>query len=113
MEKKLTDLEFRLMDNIAHCEMGPLNTGTPTCADEANTFLWLDDRAVALGISAQSAGGVLTSLKKKGFIGVLSPNVKMSNNPQAQRNNGRDPDGGVWFTDAGFEVWKSHREEVA
>lgn len=87
---ELTELESRYMDLIANCEM---NSGAPLDADAINTFIWADERAAALGISAHALGGVMSSLQKKGLIWLCLDEA--------------DPnDNGVGFTEDGFQAWK-------
>lgn len=93
-----TDKEMQLLENIAHDEVTTCNGATPTKADETSAYLWADDRAKALGITGQAIGGLLTSLQTKGAIGVSA----------ACRE---DPDGGVWFTEAGLAAWMAQRSE--
>jgi hypothetical protein len=104
---ELTELETRLLNNIARDEHTARNGHPPTCSGDVHVWLWADQRADDLGISEQAVGGVLTSLQAKKLIGVQAPTVKMGANPDLQRLNGGDPDGSVWFTDAGFRAWKS------
>lgn len=105
--ENLTALEAKLLNNIAYDEMNSSNTRTPVSHDEVHCYLWLDERANALGISEQAAGGVLTSLQKKGLIGVEAPNCKHNDEErEGTRRGNRDPDGGVWFTEAGFAAFQ-------
>lgn len=107
---KLTDLEYRLMDVFAHCEMNESNGLTPKSADEVRTYLWADARAIELEISEQAVGGLLTSLQNKGFIGIVAPNCKFNADERGgSRGGNRDPDGGFWFTEEGFAAWKEKR----
>lgn len=93
---KLTDLQYRLMDLYAHCEMNGPNGATPTQASDVNTYLWVDERAKNLGLSRQACGGVLTSLYNEGLVNMQSPSRG-------------DPDGGFQFTEAGFQAWRAER----
>lgn len=103
----LTELEAKLLNIIAHCEMNPSNGADPESASDVNTYLWAEDRATAMGISLNAVGGVLSSLSNKGLIEMDAPTVKMSASPAEQRMAGHDPDGRLGFTEAGFEAWKS------
>tara|TARA_R110002020_G_scaffold184471_1_gene381447 strand:+ start:143 stop:436 length:294 start_codon:yes stop_codon:yes gene_type:complete len=88
----LTTLEMQLMNNIARCEMNQNNGGVPECADDVHTYTWPDERSAAMGIGERGFGGVMSSLLQKGCIGCTL-------------NEGDD--NGIWFTDAGFEVWNA------
>lgn len=104
----LTNLEAALLTEIALCEMNSSNGAEPDQASDVHTYLWADERASNLGISEQAVGGVLTSLQTKGLIGVIAPNCKPNANDRDGRRIGdRDPDGAVWFTDAGFAAYKA------
>lgn len=89
----LTDLEFGLMDLIAHAEHNQTNGATPTETREVHTWLWADEWAKELGITEQAAGGVLSSLAQKGAI--------------QMDTTGKKADRGVWFLDAGFTAWRA------
>lgn len=91
----LTDLEYGMMDTIAHAEHNTTNGATPTAASDVHTWLWADEFAAALGINAQAAGGVLSSLEQKGAIGMDATQGK---------------DSGVWFTELGFAAWKADHD---
>lgn len=93
-EMSMTDLEMKLMNEFARCEMNEINGAVPESASDVFTHLWADERAAALGISEQAVGGLLTSLAKKGFCVVL-------------KQNRYEPDGGFEFTEAGFEAWNA------
>jgi hypothetical protein len=92
----MTDLEFKLFDTMAHCEMTACNGDTPTSHSQIWTYLWADERASALGVSEQAIGGLFTSLAAKGFAHIQKPTKG-------------DPDGGFTATEAGFNAWKSMR----
>jgi len=102
----LTNLEAQLLNDIAYDEMTASNGARPESANEASAYLWADERAARLGISEKAVGGVLTSLQKKGLIGVTAPNCKHNEEERnGTRRANRDPDGAVWFTDAGYEAF--------
>jgi hypothetical protein len=88
----LTDMQFKLMNHIAHCEMNTINGATPKTADDVNTYLWVDGWATSLGYTEYQIGGCLSSLTVAGLVWVT---------PKSRS----DPDGGVGFTAAGFEAW--------
>lgn len=89
-----TALEQKLLVDIALDEMNTSNGAEPQSHTEVHCYLWADERASRLGVSEQAIGGLLTSLQKKGAIGV---------SPQCRQ----DPDGGIWFTEFGFDVYKT------
>lgn len=90
----MTNLEKMYMDQIAYCEMNSGNGARPGSAADVNTYAWADERAAEMGINENQLGGVIASLIKKGFIGYIEPCAD-------------DPDGGVWFTDAGYAAWEA------
>jgi hypothetical protein len=91
-----TDLEYRMMDTIAHSEYTQDNGATPTDYKSVNVWLWADEFGRAIGISAKAAGGVLSSLDQKGAIGMDV--------------SGKKKDNAVWFTEAGFAAWKADHD---
>jgi len=91
---KMTDLEINLMNLIARCEMNQINGGVPESADDVNTYIWADERAAEMSITAKAVGGVMSSLQTKGLIWVCIDRA--------------DPDdSGMGFTDAGFASWNT------
>lgn len=88
----LTDLEYGMMDLIAHAEHNTPNGATPEKAADVHTWLWADELAKNLGISEQAAGGVLSSLAQKGAI--------------QMDVSGKKEDRTVWFTDLGFALFR-------
>lgn len=95
-DQPMTDLEFKLFDIYAHCEMTAANGATPEAAGDIWTYLWADERAKNMGISEKAVGGLLTSLQAKGFARVEAPSKQ-------------DKDGGFWATEAGFTAWAAMR----
>jgi len=89
----MTNLEIKLMNLFARCEMNSINGAVPQSADDVNTYTWADERAAELGITEKGVGGVMSSLMAKGFIGCTTD---------------EGDDNGVWFTDAGFAAWNAH-----
>lgn len=88
----LTDLEYAMMETIAHAEHNPTNGATPEKREDVNTWLWADEFGKAIGIGEKAAGGVLSSLSQKGLI--------------EMDVSGKKADHSVWFTDAGFTTWQ-------
>lgn len=86
----LTKLEKEFMDIIATCEMNQGNGADPDCADDVNTYLWIDERAADMGITEKACVGVVASLVKKGYAWTT------------QEGN----DSGVGMSEEGFKVWK-------
>jgi hypothetical protein len=91
-----TDLEYGMMDVIAHAEHNQTNGATPTQKSDVHTWLWADEFGKALGISAQAAGGVLSSLEQKGALWMDV--------------SGKKEDHAVGFEQAGFDAWKLEHE---
>ncbi len=90
---KFTDLESRLLDQIAHAEMSGSNGATPETNDEhGGTWLWVDEFSAALGVSMPVYKGALGSLVAKGALYVV---------------DGGTADAAVGFTDEGFNTWKA------
>ena len=94
MTASLTDLQFAVMDNIAHDLFNPTNGADPESASDVHCYLWAEERARDLGLSAQQVGGLLTGLDTAGLLWMQKPSKG-------------DPDGGCGFTEAGFEAWKT------
>lgn len=94
----LTDLQFRLMDLLAHSEYNSSNGDTPTTHTDVNTWFWADELAGEMGISRKAVGGVISSLIQLGFVGFAEANKKMG-----------DTDASAWFTEAGFAAWWDER----
>lgn len=92
----LTDLEYGMMDVIAHAEHNTTNGATPTKHSEVHTWLWADEFGKSLGIGAQAAGGVLSSLEQKGAIWTDV--------------SGKKDDHAVAFTPDGFAAWQADHE---
>lgn len=91
----MTNLEIKLMNLMARCEMNQINGGVPECANDVNTYIWPEERAADMGISENAVGGVMTSLQAKGYIWVCIEKT--------------DPDdSGFGFTEAGFAAWAAH-----
>ena len=89
----LTDLQYRVMNRIAHAEHNTTNGATPTQASDVNTWLWGDLLADETGLTPQQVGGVLTSLEQGGFINIVDAGTE---------------EAGVSFTQAGFDSWQIH-----
>jgi hypothetical protein len=90
----ITDLEMKLMNNIARCEMNQINGAVPESAHDVNTYIWPDERSADLGISEQAFGGVMTSLQRKGLIWVCIDSHDLD-------------DSGMGFEAAGFDAWNA------
>ena len=102
--RTLTELQFKVMDAIAHAEHNPTNGATPTSADDVNTWFWADELAAECELTEKQVGGIVTSLQEAGYIGIDIVTA-------AQRKKGAES--GVWFTKEGFQVWLNTRQERA
>lgn len=92
---EITSLEAKLLNVIAYHEMAQSNGAKPETLEDHGifgTWLWLDDFAVEMGISVQQIKGVLTSLKKKGWVRTSDEGTE---------------DAAIAFTEAGFAAWQS------
>lgn len=88
----LTDLEYAMMNVIAHAEHNPTNGATPEKHTDVHTWLWADEFGKRLGIGEKAAGGVLSSLTQKGCI--------------EMDVSGKKADRSVWFTETGFAAFR-------
>lgn len=95
---ELTDLQYRLLDAIAHSQWSPVNCATPTSKLETGTWYYADVFAGDIGISEQAVGGVTTSLTERGLIV-----VHIEADPKESV---------VDFTDEGFAAWQLVHGEV-
>lgn len=89
----VTTLEANLLREYALDQMNPSGGSEPECSGDVSCYVWADERAGALGISAKGVGGVLSSLTQKGLAAVFSD----------------DPDDGFCFTEAGYKVYDQLR----
>lgn len=88
----LTELQYRLLDAIAHSQWSPVNMATPTTKAETGTWYYADVFAGDIGCSEQAVGGITTSLTEAGLITVFIE---------------ADPkESVVDFTDEGFKAWQ-------
>ena len=99
---RLTHLQYRVMNHIAHHEMNSSNGATPETHSDVNTWLWADEWASDLGLTGQQIGGVLASLENAGYIGM--DKVRKTRHMQADESS-------CWFTEAGFAAWKLIHDE--
>jgi len=93
----LTDLQYRVMNRIAHDEYCTSNGATPTDHTDVTTWLWADEYAKDVGLTEQQVGGVLTSLENAGYISMY----------KAPKVAGQQDESTVSFTEAGFAAWQA------
>jgi len=91
----LTDLQYLLMNRIAHDLYCSTNGDTPTEASDVNCWLWADEFARDIGLTEYQVGALLVTLQAAGFIGMH----------KARKVRHQPDESSVWFTDAGFAVW--------
>jgi len=97
----LTEMQFALMNRIAHDQYNSSNGQTPEEASDVNCWLWADEFASDIGLTEKQVGGLLTTLQEADLIGINK--VKRS-----RTLRGGEPDEStVWFTEAGFQAWKN------
>jgi hypothetical protein len=97
MTKTLTDMQYALMNLIAHHEMNTTNGATPEKHSDVNTWLWADEFAKELSLTEEQVGGLLTTLTEAELIGVH----------KAKKKRGQPDESTVWFTEAGFLAWQA------
>jgi len=85
----ITELEFNMLNKIAHDEHQPENGATPESFDDTDN-IW----AISIVRTAQDKG-VFSSLLKKGLVG--------------HQINGGD-ENQCWMTEEGFNAWKDQHE---
>jgi len=98
---RLTNLQYNVMNHIAHHEYNPNNGATPEHHSDVNTWFWADDWARELNLTGQQIGGVLASLENAGYL-IIDKQPKRRNEPD---------DSTCWFTEAGFAAWKAIHDE--
>jgi len=92
---EITDLEKIVLINIAENEMTPSNGEVPESVDDVS--IWtesIEEGGPLSGPRGKSLSGVLSSLTKKG----LTFHYEDKKHPE---------DSSTWFTDKGFEVYKT------
>lgn len=99
---RLTNLQYRVMNHIAHHEMNSTNGATPETHSDVNTWLWADEWASDLGLTGQQIGGVLASLENAGYIGM----------DKVKKRRNEPDESSCWFTPAGFAAWKEIHDEA-
>ena len=90
----ITSLEAKMLNVIAYHEYAQSNGAKPESLEHHGifgTWLWLDEFAGDMGVTTQQIKGVLTSLKKKGFVKTSDEGTE---------------DAAIRFTEAGFAAWQ-------
>jgi hypothetical protein len=98
-QTQITALEAKLINAIAYHVMSQSNGRTPESIDDHGqfgTWLWLDDFAETMDCTVDQAKGVLTSIKKKGWVGTSEEGTE---------------DAAIYFTDAGFAIFQQVDEQ--
>jgi len=93
----LTEMQFALMNRIAHDEYNTTNGATPTSASDVNCWLWADEFAKDIGLTGKQVGGLLTTLETAGLIRM----------DKVAKKRGQADESSVWFTEAGFAAWQA------
>jgi hypothetical protein len=96
---KITDMEFHLLNLWARCEMNQINGARPDSAVDVNTYIWADERAADMKISARAVGGIMTSLSEKGLVHYCIESDK--------------DESGVMFSEAGYDAWAAEEARRA
>ena len=100
---KLTDLEYRVMDAIAHSQYTPVNGTTPKTRDEmASVWFWPDEIASEIGETKHVVAGALGSLTQKEAISTYLVSAE-------ERRRGDDSH--IDFSDIGFDAWRAARDK--
>ena len=96
----ITELEYELLDRIAHDEFQPTNGATPESFDETSD-VW------AFILETKQDGGVASSLIKKELLIFSEDKEKLISDVGCT-----DDSSTLALTEAGFSVWKSQREAI-
>jgi len=65
---KLTEMESKTLNAVAHHLYNPLNGGTPTTVEDSQTWCFVDDFAQTTGYTVNQTKGILSSLSKKDLV---------------------------------------------
>ncbi len=95
----LTNLQFGVLNEMAHSEFTQDNGSTPDTAVSVNVWFWPDEMAKELGITEHALGGVVASLVNAGLV-----EVHIVSKKDKKRYNDEST---IAFTQAGFDAWQA------